>query len=618
MCCKFSMAAGSLLIFAIGCAPPVADERTPQKLPDPIAQIVGNEELIIALTPSMQRLSASIHNLKLPDQRARPLFADRVVVTDLVPNLASTQVPVPDQTWTCVSKPSIQSREQLNLWKQFLANVAYFENAKFAFVDIQRMSSSNSQFETQVKFRARARLRNGHWADCQARLQLDWERLGEQWLIAGWNLKHLKTLESSQLFFEDKLKSAIPNSRTRRQLEESKHWQYATRHYYPQRRASLPGNHSDDRFFPISTAHHPGIAVVDIDQDGFDDLYLTVRWGKNLLLRNQADGTFEEVAEQYGLDIDGRSNAAIFVDFDNDGDKDLMLARSLERSQYWVNENGRFVERSDPWVAGDLPYEATSVSAADFNNDGLMDVYFATYHQDDVSRRIDADLSNSEHRIHGYLTDAQSAELKRRHQQENRSFINQIGPPNLLLENVGAGRFRPAVTNEQLAVWRNSFQATWSDYDRDGDVDLYVANDFAPDHLFRNEGSNGWSDVSEQSGIDKLGFAMGASWGDYDNDGYPDLYVSNMYSKAGRRITRLVDGLDHRITRLATGNYLYRQTDGRFDLVSGLRLPQLPVARAGWAWGGQFADFNNDGFQDIYVASGYYTAPAEYETNVDL
>ena len=120
------------------------------------------------------------------------------------------------------------------------------------------------------------------------------------------------------------------------------------------------------------------------------------------------DGTFEEVAEQYGLDIDGRSNAAIFVDFDNDGDKDLMLARSLERSQYWVNENGRFVERSDPWVAGDLPYEATSVSAADFNNDGLMDVYFATYHQDDVSRRIDADLSNSEHRIskheHEYRT----------------------------------------------------------------------------------------------------------------------------------------------------------------------------------------------------------------------
>lgn len=612
------MAAGSFLIFAIGCAPPVADEPTTPMLPDPVAQIVGNEELIIALTPSMQRLSASIHNLKLPDQRARALFADRVLVTDLVPDPPSRQVPAPDQTWTCVSKPSIQSREQLNLWKRFLANVAYFENAKFAFIDAHRMSSSNSQFATRIKFRGRARLLNGHWADCQARLQLNWERVRNQWLIAGWRLEQLKTLESPQLLFEDQLKSAISDTSTRLQFEESKHWQYATRHYYPQRRASLSGNHSDDRFFPISTAHHPGIAVVDIDQDGFDDLYLTVRWGKNLLLRNQADGTFEEVAAQYGLDIDGRSNAAVFVDFDNDGDKDLMLARSLERSQYWVNENGRFIERSGQWVAGELPYEATSVSAADFNNDGLIDVYFSTYHQDDVSRRIDADLSNPKHRIHGYLTDQQSAELKQRHQQGNRSFINQIGPPNLLLENVGDGRFRPAATNEQLAVWRNSFQATWSDYDSDGDVDLYVANDFAPDHLFRNDGSNGWSDVSEQSGIDKLGFAMGASWGDYDNDGQPDLYVSNMYSKAGRRITRLVDGLDHRITRLATGNYLYRQTNGRFDLVSGLSSPQLSVAQAGWAWGGQLADFNNDGFQDIYVASGYYTAPAEYETDVDL
>ena len=111
---------------------------------------------------------------------------------------------------------------------------------------------------------------------------------------------------------------------------------------------------------------------------------------------------------------------------------------------------------------------------------------------------------------------------------------------------------------------------------------------------------------------------MGVTWGDYDNDGRDDLYVSNMYSKAGRRITRLVEGIDPRISRLATGNYLFHQVPDRFQLVSGLQAPAFPVARAGWAWGGQFVDFDNDGLLDLYVASGYYTAPQEFETTVDL
>ena len=265
-----------------------------------------------------------------------------------------------------------------------------------------------------------------------------------------------------------------------------------------------------------------------------------------------------------------------------------------------------------------MPFEAASVSVADYNNDGLLDVYFSTYHQDDINQRIDADLSHPDHRIHKTLTPAHSAELKRRFRAETRSFVSQIGPPNLLLTNVGHGHFELASNNAAVASWRNSFQASWADFDQDGDPDLYVANDFAPDNLLRNDGEAGFHEVTAELGIDHLGFAMGASWGDYDNDGQFDLYVSNMFSKAGQRITSQVDQLDPRIAQLADGNYLYRFDGKRFSLVSGLESPKLTVARAGWSWGAQFLDANNDGFLDLYVPNGYYSVPPEFETEVDL
>jgi hypothetical protein len=112
---------------------------------------------------------------------------------------------------------------------------------------------------------------------------------------------------------------------------------------------------------------------------------------------------------------------------------------------------------------------------------------------------------------------------------------------------------------------------------------------------------------------------MGATWGDYDNDGLQDLYVSNMFSKAGARITNRVPGIAEIYKQSAAGNYLYRQrANHSFELVSGDNPPALAVAKAGWSWGGQFADFDNDGFLDLYVLSGYFTAPKAVSSELDL
>ena len=116
-----------------------------------------------------------------------------------------------------------------------------------------------------------------------------------------------------------------------------------------------------------------------------------------------------------------------------------------------------------------------------------------------------------------------------------------------------------------------------------------------------------------------MGFSMGATWGDYDLDGRQDLYVSTMFSKAGRRVTEHMSGLDARFRVAAEGNLLYRNAgDSTFEKVSGLKPPALEVAQADWSWGGQFTDVNNDGRLDLYVSSGFYTAPEEFAVDVDL
>ena len=176
-----------------------------------------------------------------------------------------------------------------------------------------------------------------------------------------------------------------------------------------------------------------------------------------------------------------------------------------------------------------------------------------------------------------------------------------------------------AVQALDVAVALNTFQASWADFDEDGDVDLYVSNDFAPDYLLRNDGDAGFKDITREAGGEAMmGFGMGATWGDYNNDGRQDLYISNMYSKAGTRIIDQLPGMDGRFRMSATGNRLFRGVADGFELVSGQEPPALQVTKAGWSWGGQFADFDNDGFLDIYVASGFYSAPPEIARDVDL
>ena len=136
--------------------------------------------------------------------------------------------------------------------------------------------------------------------------------------------------------------------------------------------------------------------------------------------------------------------------------------------------------------------------------------------------------------------------------------------------------------------------------------------------MFRNESHGRFTDITEATGTSDIGFGMGASWGDFDGDGRQDLYVTNMYSKAGLRITEQLGELDPRLASMARGNTLFRNTPGRFERVSSLERPGLLVEAAGWGWGSQFVDLDNDTDLDLYALSGYYTAPSAVELPIDI
>ena len=593
-----------------------------------VRAIVDSEELILTLTPRLKDLNRSVLNLQLPDHNANGLLADQIDVIDLqadghsVTTGRSATVGMVSRHWPIEPRAARVTTKELKMWRAMLHQVDYFEHAKFYFIRGQFLDNDPTLFRSEIGFSGLAMLKNGKWRAVKTKQEVHWRNKSRttpdsendpDWRIVVWHLKSLEFTDSDRLMFDEVLETALPDHDQRNRARKSLHHELLVK-LGKDGHVPLDNEHYQRFFETSANGQHPALSVVDIDGDGWDDLYVMSRWGANQLLHNQGDGTFVERASALGLDVDGVSASGVFADFDNDGDKDLMLGRSLERSMYLVNERGHFVDRSDKLVSRPLPYLVASISAADYNGDGLLDVYLSTY-----GPPIGAE-KGAKNWFDKFLTKEEARELQDRFRDSkvgHHRFVNRVGPRNLLLINRG-GRFEVAPENEQLIVGYNTFQSTWADFDEDGDPDLYVSNDFAPDFLFRNDGQRGFVDVTAEMGGETMqGFGMGASWGDYDNDGRQDLYISNMYSKAGMRITSQISQLDTRFRQAADGNRLYRHCGDHFELVSGRRAPAMLVTQAGWSWGGQFVDMDNDGFLDIYVTSGYYTVPDEVATKED-
>ena len=329
-----------------------------------------------------------------------------------------------------------------------------------------------------------------------------------------------------------------------------------------------------------------GIAIGDVNGDGFDDIYFCQPAAlPNRLFVRQPDGTMEDVSEESGVDWLDSSRAAMFVDLDNDGDQDLVQTHS---TTVVVQENdgaGKFETRQTIETASRL----FSINAVDVDGDANLDLFVCGYSSAADSRPEDVFVSPVPY-----------------HDANN-------GGPNYLLRSNGDWTFTDITDESGLNVnnLRFSLASAWDDFDNDGDLDLYVANDFGRNNLYRND-SGRFIDIAGEASVEDIGPGMSATWNDYDNDGFVDLYVSNMFSSAGSRITHTAqfkpDVTDEDLAgfrRHARGNSLFQnnQQGGFVD-------QSIPAAvtMGRWAWGSLMADLNNDGWRDIYVANGFVTA----------
>ena len=343
-----------------------------------------------------------------------------------------------------------------------------------------------------------------------------------------------------------------------------------------------------ERLLVRLTGYH-GLAVGDVNGDGLEDVYVCQAGGfPNLLFVQQQDGTVREMAAAGGVDILDFTHAALLVDLDNDGDQDLVVGTSPQLLILANNGRGQFTLRARAPVLR----ESHSLSAADYDGDGDLDIYGCRYFADKAE-------TNGLPRPFSY------------HDAQN-------GGANVLLRNdldpasQRGWAFKDVTVevglDENNRRW--SFAAAWEDYDNDGDLDIYVANDVGRNNLYRNDGGR-FTDVAPAAGVEDGAFGMSVTWGDYNHDGLMDLYVANMFSAAGNRITfqdqflkETTDQMRTKIQFIARGNSLYENLgDGTFRDVS----VEAGVTMGRWSWGSVFADVNNDSWEDLLVGNGYLT-----------
>ncbi len=326
-----------------------------------------------------------------------------------------------------------------------------------------------------------------------------------------------------------------------------------------------------------------GVSVADVNGDGLDDIFLPEQGGlPNRLYVQNPTGVFDDRSAAAAVDYLERALAGLFVDLDNDGDPDLVLS---SRPAVLVLENdGKGGFARVRYIAGDIP-DSNSLSAADYDGDGDLDVYVCAYRRAYDERGV--------------------ASPAPYHDANN-------GGRNVLLRNDGGFRFVDATAAAGLDRnnRRFSLAASWEDYDGDGDADLYVANDYGRNNLYRNEGGS-FVDVAAGAGVEDISSGMSVSWADYNRDGRMDIYVGNMFSAAGNRITyqrkferdRQRAGPLAEVQRMARGNSLFAGTGGGFVD----RSVQAGVTMGRWSWSSVFADINNDGWEDLVVANGNLT-----------
>lgn len=351
---------------------------------------------------------------------------------------------------------------------------------------------------------------------------------------------------------------------------------------------------------------YAGVAAADIDGDHDDDLFLC-SGGVAAVYRN-TDGRFTDVTDDIGIGELWHVNTAGFADLDGDGDQDLFCGSFFGENRLFENDGtGHFVDVTEASGLGrdDM---VTCFAFFDHDGDGDLDLY--------LGRFLDA-----------------------RREIPGSFLYARNGERDILYSNEGDLSFTDVTEHANIGDHGLALSVAAADYDEDGDQDLYVANDFGRNVLFKNRGDGVFDEVSKETGTYAIGGSMSASWGDYDGDGRLDLYVAAIRSnqrwyaqpQTARRIVHkflregrfnmnnpllsdLRDFLGDRWTNVGNhalaGNSLLRQRDdGTFEDMA----ERAGARPAGWYWSSGFLDFDHDGDLDVFASDGWITGADDHD-----
>ena len=337
-----------------------------------------------------------------------------------------------------------------------------------------------------------------------------------------------------------------------------------------------------------------GVAMLDYDGDGFEDLFFVngarlqspmppgaaadksdpKYW--NRLYRNNGDGTFTDVTEKAGLRGHSYGMGVAVGDYDNDGFPDLYVTNFGSNILYHNNGDGTF---TDVTTRAGVAAGGWSSSAlfVDYDRDGRLDLFVARYLDWDFSKNMPCGAPERGQPAYCHPDVFKSATY-------------------LLYHNNGDGTFTDVSAKSGIAAAQGrGLGSASSDYDRDGWPDILVANDAIAEQLFHNNRDGTFSEVGMPLGLayDEDGQAfsgMGVAFEDYDNDGWPDIFIGD----------------------LANQKYaLFRNVKGSFQYVSGMTgVARMTMPHSGWGTG--LIDYDNDGWKDLFVAQSHVMDNIEY------